>query len=163
MSELKVIAVATELAEKVRETMASPGYGHPATVKVATGHGPCRHCLEPFVVGEDRRVLFTLNSFEGMEAIPQPGPVFVHETACVRYDEDAGYPAGLREFGAVLDGYDERQMVVRRELVADGTQEIALRAIFADDAVRYVMVRDAQAGCYDFRVERGGRDEEGTG
>ena len=54
-------------------------------------------------------------------------------------------------------GYDERQMVVRREFITDGTQEIALRAIFADDAVRYVMVRDAQAGCYDFRVERGAR------
>jgi hypothetical protein len=23
-----------------------------------------------------------------------------------------------------------------------------------EDAIRYVMVRDAQAGCYDFRVER---------
>ena len=157
MSELKVIAVATELVEKVRETRVSPGYGHPVSVQVATRHGPCRHCLEPFVVGEERRILFTLNSFDGMELVPQPGPVFVHERNCERYAEDGGYPPGLKELGAVLDGYDERQMVVRRELVTDGTQEIALRAIFADDAVRYVMVRDAQAGCYDFRVERGAR------
>jgi Protein of unknown function (DUF1203) len=137
--------------------MSSPGYGHPASVKVATGHGPCRHCLEPFVVGEERRILFTLNSFEGMEAIPQPGPVFVHEQECVRFAEDAGYPAKLREFGAVLDAYDERQMIVRRELILDGTQETVLRRMFEDDAVRYVLVRDATAGCYDFRVERGAR------
>jgi hypothetical protein len=90
MSELKVIAVATGLVEKVRATMASPGYGHPATVKVATGHGPCRHCLAPFVVGEERRILFTLNSFDGMELVPQPGPVFVHERDCERYAEDGG-------------------------------------------------------------------------
>ena len=156
MDTLRIIAMETELAVKVRETMASPGYGHPATGSVARGHGPCRHCLEPFVVGEDRRILFTMNSFAGMEAIPQPGPVFVHERACERYAEDGGYPERLLEFGAVLDGYDGAQLVVQRETVLDGNQNEALQRLFADDAVRYVMVRDAKAGCYDFRIERAG-------
>ena len=155
MSELKVIAMETELAAKVRETMASPGYGHPATVSLAKGHGPCRHCLQPFVVGEDRRILFTMNSFVGMKAVPQPGPVFLHERVCERYAEDGGYPARLLDFGAVLDAYDEAQLAVRRETVLDGTHEVALRRMFMDAAVRYVIVRDAKAGCYDFRVERG--------
>ena len=104
MSELKVIAVATELVEKVRETRVSPGYGHPVSVQVATGHGPCRHCLRPFAVGQDVRMLFTLNPFEGVAPLPQPGPVFVHERDCERYAEDGGYPPRLKEFGAVLDG-----------------------------------------------------------
>ncbi|CAN5460840.1 DUF1203 domain-containing protein [soil metagenome] len=154
MTELKVIAVATGLVEAMRRTMLSPGYGHPVSVQVATGHGPCRHCLEAFVVGEERRMLFTYNSFERLEAIPQPGPVFVHERSCVRYDERAGYPRGLLEFKAVLDGYDARQMLVRREVLLDGTQEDALQAMFEEDAIRYVQVRDGEAGCYDFRVER---------
>jgi hypothetical protein len=156
MNELRVIAMETELAAKVRETMSSPGYGHPATVSVAKGHGPCRLCLQPFAVGEDRRILFTMNSFAGLEAIPQPGPVFVHERVCERYAEDGVYPARLLEFGAVLEGYDESQLVVRRETVLDGSQEAALDRLFDDERVRYVMVRDAKAGCYDFRVERKG-------
>src|SRR5229473_2712677 len=72
MSEFRMIAIASELANKVRETKLSPGYGHPVTAKVATGHGPCRHCLRPFVVGQDVRMLFTLNPFEGVAPIPQP-------------------------------------------------------------------------------------------
>jgi Protein of unknown function (DUF1203) len=154
MSELRMIAIASELAEKVRETRLSPGYGHPVTAKVAMGHGPCRHCLRPFVVGQDVRLLFTLNAFEGVAAIPQPGPVFVHEEACVRYAEDAGYPAELLPFGAVLDGYDAEQMVRRPERVTDGSHEGAIREMLRDPQVRYVMVRDGKAGCFDLRVER---------
>jgi hypothetical protein len=35
MSEFRMIAIASELAEKVRETKLSPGYGHPVTAKVS--------------------------------------------------------------------------------------------------------------------------------
>ncbi len=154
MSEFRMIAIASELANKVRETKLSPGYGHPVTAKVATGHGPCRHCLRPFVVGEDVRMLFTLNPFHGVAPIPQPGPVFVHEEECERYDEAAGYPAELLPFAAVLDGYDEEQMVRARRMVADGSQQAAIEEMMIDPMVRYVMVRDGEAGCFDFRVER---------
>jgi hypothetical protein len=154
MSGLRMIAIASELAEKVRETRLSPGYGHPVTAKVATGHGPCRHCLRPFAVGKDVRLLFTLNSFDGVAPIPQPGPVFVHEEACERYAEEAGYPAELLPFGAVLDGYDAEQMVRRRETVADGSHERVIEEMMRDPLIRYVMVRDAKAGCFDLRVTR---------
>ena len=98
MSESRMIAIASELANTVRETKLSPGYGHPVTAKVATGYGPCRHCLRPFAVGKDVRMLFTLNPFEGIAPIPQPGPVFLHEAECERYVETAGYPAELLPF-----------------------------------------------------------------
>jgi Protein of unknown function (DUF1203) len=154
MSALKMIAIASELAEKVRETKLSPGYGHPVTAAVAKGHGPCRHCLQPFAVGEDVRLLFTLNAFAGVAPIPQPGPAFVHETACERYAETAGYPAELLQFPVVLDGYDAEPMVRRREAVADGSQEATIQEMLHDPLVRYVIVRDGKAGCFDFRVER---------
>jgi hypothetical protein len=57
-----------------------------SNAKICRGEGEVR---KPIVIATVRSAI--------------PGPVFVHETACVRYDEDAGYPAGLREFGAVLD------------------------------------------------------------
>jgi hypothetical protein len=154
MSEFRMIAVSSRLADKVRETKLSPGYGHPVTAKVATGHGPCRHCLRPFVVGQDVRMLFTLNPFEGVAPIPQPGPVFIHEAECERYEETAGYPAELLPFAALLDGYDAEQMVRRRERVTDGSQEEAIREMMRDPLIQYVMVRDGDAGCFDLRVER---------
>ena len=154
MSEFRMIAIASELANKVRETKLSPGYGHPVTAKVATGHGPCRHCLRPFAVGRDVRMLFTLNPFEGAAPIPQPGPVFIHEDPCERYEETAGYPAELVQFAAVLDGYDAEQMVRRRETVTNGSQEATIQEMMCDPLIRYVMVRDATAGCFDLRVEK---------
>jgi Protein of unknown function (DUF1203) len=154
MSEFRMIAITSLLADKVRETKLSPGYGHPVTAKVATGHGPCRHCLRPFAVGKDVRMLFTLNPFEGVAPIPQPGPVFIHEEACERYDETAGYPAELLPFAAVLDGYDADQMVRSRRMVSDGSQESAVREMMSDPLISYVMVRDGSAGCFDLRVER---------
>lgn len=154
MSELRMIAIASELADSVRTTKLSPGYGHPVTAKIATGHGPCRHCLRPFAIGSDVRLLFTLNPFDGVAAIPQPGPVFVHEEACERYAEGAGYPAELLPFSVVLDAYDAEQMVRQREVVADGSQEMVIEKMLRDPKVRYVMVRDAKAGCFDLRVEK---------
>jgi hypothetical protein len=124
------------------------------TAKVATGHGPCRHCLQPFAIGSDVRLLFTLNPFDGVAPIPLPGPVFVHEEACERYAEEAGYPAELLRFSVVLDGYDAEQMIRRREVAADGSQEGVVEEMLRDPLVRYVMVRDAKAGCFDLRVER---------
>jgi hypothetical protein len=154
MSEFRMIAIASELANKVRETKVSPGYGHPVTAKVATGHGPCRHCLRPFVVGKDVRLLFTLNPFERVAPIPQPGPVFLHEAECERYEETAGYPAELLSFAAVLDGYDADQMIRWRKTVTDGSQESAVREMMSDPLISYVIVRDGNAGCFDLRVER---------
>jgi hypothetical protein len=110
--------------------------------------------MRPFVVGSDVRVLFTLNSFEGAAPIPQPGPVFVHEAACERYAEHGGYPPELLRYPVLLDGYDGEQMVMRRERAGAGTQETVARKMLSNLLMRYVMVRDAEAGCFDFRIER---------
>ena len=86
MTEIRAIAMPTETAKKVLETNSSPGYGHPAHTAVAKGHGPCRHCLRPFRVGEEMRTLFTFNPFYKLASIPAPGPVFIHSELCERFD-----------------------------------------------------------------------------
>jgi hypothetical protein len=154
MAEIRVIAMPTETAKKVLETKSSPGYGHPAHTEVAKGHGPCRHCLRPFRVGEEMRTLFTFNPFHKLASIPAPGPVFIHSELCERFEEEAGYPAELVPYPVVLDGYDrEQRLVVQRRAAATG-QESAIADLFEDASVRYVLVRDGEAGCFDFRVER---------
>lgn len=155
MSELRMIAISSEMADEVRRTQASPGYGHPVTAKVAAGLGPCRHCLQPFEIGKDVRLLFTLDPFVGVASIPQPGPVFLHERSCERHAEDSGYPEGLLQLGALLDGYGSDQMILRREIVAkDISPEPMMAEMLHDPLVQFLMVRDPNAGCYRMRVER---------
>ena len=36
----------------------------------------------------------------------------------------------------------------------EGSQEATIREMMCDPLIRYVMVRDAQAGCFDLRVEK---------
>ncbi|MEG9436414.1 DUF1203 domain-containing protein [Edaphobacter sp. HDX4] len=154
MKEIRVIAVSTETVKKVLATKSSPGYGHPAHTEVARGHGPCRHCLKPFRIGEENRTLFTFNPFSMLAAIPAPGPIFVHAELCERFDEESGYPEQLVMYPVVLDGYDGEQRLLTQRRAVPGQQQPTIASIFEDAAVRYVIVREGEAGCFDFRVER---------
>jgi hypothetical protein len=154
MTEIRVIALPTETVQRVLRTKSSPGYGHPAHTEVATGYGPCRHCLRTFRVGEELRTLFTCNPFYMVAPVPAPGPVFIHTEGCERYDEMAGYPCQLLQDPVVMDGYDIEQRLATQRTAAGGNHEMVLREIFADATVQYVLVRDHEAGCFDFRVER---------
>ena len=59
MQSYRVVAIGDRIANAVRKTLRSPGYGHPAHPEVATGYGPCRRCLKSFAIGDERRILFT--------------------------------------------------------------------------------------------------------
>jgi hypothetical protein len=154
MTEIRVIALPTEMVQRVLRTKSSPGYGHPAYTELATGYGPCRHCLQTFRVGEELRTLFTCNPFYLIASVPALGPVFVHTEGCERYHEMAGYPRQLLQYPVVMDAYDLDQRLAAQRTAAGGNHEMVLREIFADAAVQYVLVRDHEAGCFDFRVER---------
>jgi hypothetical protein len=147
----------SETAAQVRESGKSPRYGHPTQTQIATGYGPCRHCLHTFHVGEEKRILFTYDPFTGIETVPLPGPIFIHEQPCDRYPQDAGYPADLQPYAAVLNGYANGQKLVERALVsADEDKVAAVRHMLERPDVDYIEVRDQNAGCYDFRIERAG-------
>src|SRR5687768_18434287 len=127
MKPFRTVAVTTALADKVRRTRVSPGYGHPAFSEVATGYGPCRHCLRTFEVGVDRRILFTLDPFHGIESLPLPGPVFIHEDECERYPEDGGFPADLLPHAVTLEAYARGRTLVGTERI-EGTAAEATAA-----------------------------------
>jgi hypothetical protein len=152
--DIRVIALPTATVQRVLATQKSPGYGHPAHTELATGHGPCRHCLKPFRIGEDHRTLFTCNPFHHLAEIPLPGPVFIHATLCERSPEDAGYPSDLLAYPAVMDAYDANQALILQRRSTDRNHATILQEMLSNKAVRYVLVRDLEAGCYDFRVER---------
>lgn len=154
MPDYRVIAIPTAVADSVRTTLASPRYGHPAHVEVARGHGPCRHCLRTFRVGEEKRILFTLDAFAGLEPLPLPGPVYVHAEPCERYPENGGFPADLRTHDFTFNAYSRGRVLKAQEHVRGDDVDAAIATLLARADVAYIHVRDTEAGCYDFRIER---------
>jgi hypothetical protein len=154
MLPIRIVAIPTEVAEAVRATLRAPVYGFPAYAEVATDDAPCRHCLRTFVVGEDRRILFTYDRFAGVESLPQPGPVYVHADACARYSEDAGFPEELRASPRTVEAYARGRRLLAQEYVADGKFEPVIEKLLTHPNVDYLQVNSTTAGCFTFRVER---------
>lgn len=157
MTTYRTIALPTEVAESVRATMLSHRYEHPASVKVATGYGPCRHCLRTFRVGEENRILFTYDPFDGLEPFPLPGPIFIHEAECERFPETAGFPKELKAHALTLSGYGSGRILLEQVRIpgaAGATLEAEVVRMLGHDDVAYIHVRDTEAGCYDCRIER---------
>jgi hypothetical protein len=154
MPAYRVVAIRDEIASEVRLTERSPRYGHPVHREIARGYGPCRHCLRDFAVGVDERILMTYDAFTDREPLPLPGPVFIHATECSRYPEDGGFPPDLAAHELLIEGFATGRQLRAQETVHDGAVESAVTRLFADPTVAYLHVRDLNAGCYDFRIER---------
>jgi len=154
MTSIRIVAILTETAEAVRSTLRAPGYGFPAHAEMGDDDAPCRHCLRTIAAGVDRRILFTYDRFAGVESLPQPGPVYVHEKSCSRYADDAGFPEELRGSPRTLEAYARGRRLVAQEFVADGRFEPAIEKLFAHQDVEYLQVNSTTAGCFTFRIER---------
>lgn len=150
----RTMAIPTPIAESVRESLVSPGYGHPAHVELAGGYGPCRHCLRTFRIGEESRILFTYDPFTDIEVLPLPGPVFIHEESCERYPEDGGFPDDLRLHPLTLNAYARGRRLRDQVYVTDGAVEKEIERLLQRLAIDYIHVHDTAAGCYDLRIER---------
>jgi hypothetical protein len=154
MSAFRVVAIATETAEKVRASLRSSFHDLPAYQEISTDDAPCRHCLGKFKAGEDRRILFTYDRFDGVESLPQPGPVYVHAAGCDRYSETAGFPEQLRNSPRTLEAYGAGRVLVAREHVIDGRFEPIIARMLGSREVDYIQVNSTTAGCFTFRIER---------
>ena len=151
----RVAAIPTKVADLVRSTMRSPGYGHPAHAELATGYGPCRHCLRDFQIGKERRILFTYDPFYGLEPLPLPGPVFIHAEPCERFSESGGFPEDIRSHRLTFVAYGAGRRLLSEVYVDNRDEEPIIAESFARTDVTYLHVRDTEAGCYDFRIDRG--------
>ena len=96
--EFIVRGVTQEIADEVRRTHLSPGYGHPAHLEVAKGSGPCRCCLQTFVPGVDRRLLFTYRP----QTLPGVADAFESGDDGRLRDQSARLAAALRRASAQL-------------------------------------------------------------
>ncbi len=149
----RVVPLHERIATKVRATMRAPRYGHPATRETATGYGPCRVCLQPFVEGVDERILFTHDPFLGREPFPLPGPVFIHAHECKPYDGEA-FPAELRFMPVTLNAYAAgRELRAQVRLDDADAADGILDELLSRSDVDYVHVRNTAYGCFVAHVE----------
>ena len=153
MLRYRLTGLPEQMAEAVRTQLRSPQYGHPAHVEVANGYGPCRVCLRTFQEGREERILFTHQPFREKNALPAPGPVFIHRQPCSRYDA-LEFAEELRQLPLALDGHGEGGTLVSRERVGDQPIDDVLQRQFMDPRVEYIHVRNADAGCFIARVDR---------
>jgi hypothetical protein len=149
----KVIPIPDSISNAVRETMLSPQYSHPASVKIATGYGPCRSCLRQFEAGKEERILFTYNSFENLSDLPLPGPIFIHKERCDAFSGNR-FPIELVDLPLLFEGFAKNSDLVKREKVDKAAIENQIEEILGSTEVKFINIRNAEAGCYIARIER---------
>lgn len=148
----RIVPISSEIAGSVRENMKSPQYGHPAFADVATGYGPCRVCLRTFIKGEEERILFTYNAFENLAKLPLPSPIFIHKNECKPFSE-SGFPPELIDLPLLFESYGAESKLIVRESVNKGNIESQIAEAFALPEVKYINIRNAEAGCFVARIE----------
>jgi hypothetical protein len=109
--------------------------------------------LQTFTVGRDERLLFTYQPFTDSDALPAPGPIFIHREPCERYD-DTQLPEALRPLPLVLEAYGTGGAVRAQRRVGSGSFEAALDEVWAQPGIQYVHLRNAEAGCFIARIDR---------
>lgn len=149
----RVVAINSDVAKRVRQTMRSPYGDLPAWSSVASGYGPCRSCLKTFRQGEEERIYITYDPFKGISDLPQPGPVFIHTEPCVEYSKD-GFPAELCEIPLIFEGYGDHSRLAASEAVDPNRVDEQISEILELPAVDFIHVRNGEAGCFIARIER---------
>ena len=147
-----VRGVPQEIADEVRRTRRSPGYGHPAHLEVASGTGPCRCCLRPFEPGKEERLLFTYRPLVA-QGLMAPGPVFIHAAHCDAWAND-GFPEALRLLPLAFEARLAGSRVSELSSRADVSAESQMKVLFEEHAAQWLHVRHAEAGCFIARVDR---------
>jgi GrpB-like predicted nucleotidyltransferase (UPF0157 family) len=153
MHDVRIVAIETEIAEQVRDTLKAPAYGFPAHLEVAEDSAPCRHCLHA-IAPKDRRILFTYDRFTAKESLPQPGPVYIHADGCPRYPETGGFPEELRNSPRTVEAYARGRKLKAQEYVSDGRFEPVIDKLLSNPDVDYLQINSTTAGCFTFRIER---------
>ena len=158
MKNFKIVPVTEEYAAKIRQS-GKDKFGHDVIEQIATGLGPCRVSLKPFVRGQDVRLLISHSPFDIDNAFNQPGPVFINKENVAAYNDIYRFPpeikANKESFPLSLIGYNKDQMMVFTQLVGDNDVDELISKIFDEHAeVEYLHARNAEAGCFICKIER---------
>ena len=120
MSDFKCVPIETGIAEAIRSNANDPSGNLIRNVPSSETGAPCRHCLESVVPGETVRLAsYDLPRPKGLYWTPSP--IFVHATACQRYERCNHIPEIVRNSLVSLRSYDaEHQCIYDLGVVVDG-------------------------------------------
>ena len=154
----KIVPLSKEFAARVRAA-GRDDFGNQIIEQGATGYGPCRVSLKPFVPGVDRRLLISHSPFEIANAFNQPGPVFIHSEEVEEYSDVHRFPPEIKadraNFPLTLIGYSADQRMVFSELVGDRDVDQMIGSIFEERAdIEFLHARNAEAGCFVCKIVR---------
>ena len=155
----KIVPLSKEYALKIRET-GRDDFGNEIEERIASGYGPCRVSLKPFVPGVDSRILASHSPFEVANAFNQPGPIFFNAVHTVdEYADVYRFPPEIKadpvNFPLTLIGYSSDQRMVFAELVGDRDVDELIQGVFDERPdVAFLHARNAEAGCFICKIER---------
>ncbi len=98
-------------------------------------------------------MLSTYDSYADVAEFPQPGPVYVHEDDCARYDGE-GFPPDLRDLKLTFEGIAAGPRVIALERTDGDDVGDAINRLLQDRDVDFVNVRNTEAGCFVARIDR---------
>jgi hypothetical protein len=131
-------------------------FGNPVRAMIADSDRGyfCRHCLaQP---GKGQGVLLgSYNVGRPKGHYWQPSPIFVHDGACPRYEENA-LPPAVRAIQLVnVRPYDanDRMLYDLNDTVTGDRIEALLERCFDDERTRFANVHTGRPGCFLCRVE----------
>ncbi|KAK2612611.1 hypothetical protein QQS21_001383 [Conoideocrella luteorostrata] len=130
----------------------------PSLLQVVTvdkeGGSPCRRCLRDGSLG-DTMILAPYDPFLGDSPYRQPGPIFVHVSPqCEPYKPDGSVPEQLHRRLLSMRAFDASHCMVDTEVVkGDQIVEVSNK-MMENDAVTYIHVHYAKAGCFAVRIDR---------
>ncbi len=158
MKQFKIVPLSKEYAASIRSA-GKDEFGHAIITQLATGKGPCRVSLQPFVVGEDKRLLFSHSPFTADNAFNQPGPVFINKNEVEPYSDIHHFPPAIKadkkSFPLSLIGYSKEQQMVFTRLVGDDDVDVLIQQIFDEKPhIEYLHARNAEACCFICKIER---------
>lgn len=158
MNKFKIVPLSKALAQQISTEMAD-GFGNPVIEELATGSGPCRVSLKPFVKGADMRLLFKHSPFEIENAYNQPGPIFIISKDVDEYSDVHRFPPELKadkqSFPLSLIGYNQHQLMVLTKLLGNNDVDELIVELFSQHPeVVYLHARNARACCYICKIER---------
>lgn len=159
MHKFRIVPLSYEYSQKIRTTR-KDDFGLDVVEQTATGYGPCRVSLKPFVPGKDIRLLFRHSPFTVNNAFNQSGPVFIHQKEVEPYADVHRFPPEIKadpaNFPLSLIGYSSDQRMVFSRLVGNDDVDLLIPEIFGSNpSVKYLHARNAEAGCYICAIERG--------
>ncbi len=151
---MRVTGIPTEHYEFYRDGGADANGQAPIVMTAEGGANPCRHCLGLIADGEAKLVL-SYRPFDAPQPYAETGPIFLHQSACARYESDELPswfafldPAAIRGYGADNWIRYDTGRVVRGSELADVSA-----SILADASIGYAHIR-SKFGCFQCRVDR---------